>query len=233
MLEKQWKKIIINNKETFYSVSNYGEIRNDSTGTFLKGSIANNGYRMVHLRHRIDKNCSVHRLVMKAFKPREDMDELQINHIDGDKTNNYIENLEWSTALDNIRHSFKKGLQKYEMKDCYAYDLDGNYIQYFVNGREAAKQLNLDYSNILRCLRGEQSHCHQYQFKTYKKDKIPPWDKPNKKKVYVYTDDGEFVKTYSSQKECAKSFGVAQSSICRYIKGTRKMRGFVFSNIPL
>ena len=233
MLEKQWKKIIIDNKETFYSVSNYGEVRNDSTGTLLKGSVANNGYHMVHLRYRIDKYCSVHRLVMKAFCPVEDMDELQINHIDGDKLNNYIENLEWSTALENMRHSFQTGLQRYEMKPCHMYDLEGSYIKSFINSNEAARELGVDRNNILRCLNNEQQHYLKYQFKTFKKDKIDEWSHPNKNRVYVYTDDGEYVDTYESQTECAKAFGVSNSSISRYINNIRKLRGFVFSKIPL
>lgn len=232
MLEK-WKKIFINNQETFYSVSNFGRIKNDSTGTILLGSIANNGYRMVHLRYRIDKNCSVHRLVMKAFCPREDMDELQINHKDGNKLNNHLENLEWSTALDNMRHSFVTGLQRYAMKECHMYDLEGNYIKSFINSQEASKETGIDQSNIHRCLNEEFTHCHQYQFKLYKKNKINPWTHPNNKITYVYTDMGDFVNTYESQKQAAEAFGVSQSSIHRYIKGVRKMRGFVFSNKPL
>ena len=73
---KEWRKIIIDNKETYYSVSNDGEVRNDSTKTLLKGSVSKNGYRMVHLRQHMNKVCSVHRLVMKAFQPCELMDEL-------------------------------------------------------------------------------------------------------------------------------------------------------------
>lgn len=234
MLNKKWKKIIINNQETFYSVSNYGDIRNDSTGTLLQGNIANNGYRMVHLRHRIDKNCSVHRLVMKAFKPCENMDELQINHIDGNKLNNYIENLEWSTALENMRHSYTNNLQQKKMRPCYQYDLDGNFIREFLNSNEAAKILNLDYTSIWRCVTEQQQHYLKYQFKEYKKDKIPAWNSHlNKNNVYVYTDDGNFVNFYASQREAAKAFGVAESSISRYIKNIRKMNGFVFSKIPL
>lgn len=233
MLKKQWKKIIIDNKETFYSVSNYGDVRNDSTGTLLKGSISNNGYRMVHLRYRIDKNLSVHRLVMKAFNPREDMDELQINHIDGNKTNNYIENLEWSTALENMRHSYLNYLQKNEMKPCYQYDLEGNFIKEFTNSNEAAKKLKCDYTNIWRCVTEQQQHYKNWQFKSYKKNKIERWSDQKKNIVYVYDDNGNFIKTYNSQKDAAQEFGVAESSISRYIKGIRKMKGFVFSKIPL
>ena len=230
---EQWKKIVIDGKETYYSVSNLGNVRNDSSKTLLTGTIANNGYRMVHLHSHIDKVCSVHRLVMKAFKPREDMDELQINHIDGDKTNNNIDNLEWSTALDNMRHSYLMELQPNKMLECYQYDLQGNYIQSFINGNEAAKQLNCDYTNIWRCLTEQQQHYQKWQFKQYKKDKIPAWNNPKNKGVYVYNDNGDFIKYYKSQKMCADEFGVAPSSISRYIKNIRKMQGFVFSNTPL
>ena len=232
-VEEQWKKVIIDNRETFYSVSNYGRVRNDSTGQELTGTIANNGYKMVHFHSRIDKVCSVHRLVMKAFKPCENMDDLQINHIDGNKLNNHISNLEWCTALENMRHGFVNRLQAKEMIPCYLYDLEGNFLTEYINGREAAKQLNINYANILRCLNEQQHHYKEWQFKSYKKDKIDPWYNHNEKGVYVYTDDGKFVNFYNSQTKCAKDFGVAASSICRYIKGTRKLKGFVFSRIPL
>lgn len=230
---EQWKKIIINNQETFYSVSTWGRVRNDSKGTFLNGYIANNGYRMVHLRYRMDKMCSVHRLVMKAFCPCDNMDDLQINHIDGNKDNNYIENLEWSTALENMRHSFRNNLQRYNMIPTYQYDLDGNFIAEYKNCNEAAKALGIDQTNVWRCATEQQSHYLNYQFKNYKKDKIDPWCNPRYNQIYVYSDNGEFIKMYRSQKDCAEAFGVASSSISRYIKGTRKLDGFVFSKTPL
>lgn len=232
-MEEIWEKIIIDNKETFYSVSNYGRIRNDSTGTFLEGLISNNGYRMVHLRYRIDKNCSVHRLVMKAFFPCEDMDELQINHKDGNKLNNRIDNLEWNTALENMRHSFRTGLQRYSLIPCYRYDLDGNYIDSFESCSDAARMLNIDRNNIYRCISEQQTHYQKWQFKSYKQNRISKWHNPNENYTYVYTDDGEFVEIYESQQKAAEAFGVSKSSICRYINGTRKMRGFIFSKRPL
>jgi hypothetical protein len=231
--QENWKKIVINGIETFYSVSDLGRIRNDSTGTFLKGSISKNGYRMVHLRYRVDKVCSVHRLVAKAFKPCKDMDILQINHIDGNKLNNAVDNLEWSTALENMRHSFEMGLQPNKMRECHQYTLEGDYIQSFANSREAAKVLGLDASNIYRCVTEQQFIYAGFQFKEYKAKKIPAWTNPRKKSVFLYTDKGEFIKSYSSQKECAKDLGIAESSVSRYIKGTRTLEGFVFSRIPL
>lgn len=48
---------------------------------------------------------------MMAFKPVENMEKLEINHIDGDKTNNKLSNLEWCTGSENQKHAFATGLQ--------------------------------------------------------------------------------------------------------------------------
>lgn len=54
----------------------------------------------------------VHRLVMMAFNPVENMNELEVNHLDGNKKNNKLENLEWCTASENQKHAFETGLQR-------------------------------------------------------------------------------------------------------------------------
>lgn len=54
----------------------------------------------------------VHRLVLMAFKPIENMENLEVNHIDGNKRNNKLENLEWCNSSENQKHAFDLGLQK-------------------------------------------------------------------------------------------------------------------------
>ena len=227
-MDEKWKKIVINNQETFYSVSNLGRVRNDKTKTFLGGTVNNNGYQMVHLRQRIDKYCSVHRLVMKAFCPCENQDDLEINHIDGNKLNNTLSNLEWVNRIENMRAYRSNSIGK-----CYQYDLEGNFIQEFENFTEASKALSLDAYSIWRCLREEYQHLDKFQFKSYYKDKIPGWSNSKAKKTFVYTDEGELIKVYNSQREAATDFGVSHQSVSRYVKGIRKLKGFVFSDIPL
>lgn len=233
MGKELWKKIVIDGQETFYSVSSFGQIRNDSTGTILAGSIANNGYRMVHLRYRIEKNCSVHRLVMKAFNPCEDMDYLQVNHIDGNKLNNHISNLEWTTALENMRHSFVTGLQPNALISVYIYDLQGNYITKTDSAAEASALTGDDATCILRCVHEESTKNNKHQYKSYYKPKIPAWDNPRQKEVFIYTDEGDFIKSFQSQQEAAIECGISQGTLSMAIKGNRKVRGLVFSRIPL
>ena len=106
-----------------YCVSNYGRVKNIETGKILIGDKNNYGYRRVVLRDGKDtKKVFVHRLVMMTFSPVENMESLQVNHIDGDKENNSLENLEWVTQSENEIHAIKmqlKGTWKGEFKVVY------------------------------------------------------------------------------------------------------------------
>ena len=84
-----------------YEISNLGRVRNKKQ--ILKPDNINH-YLYVRLNGR---KVSIHRLVMKTFLPREDADKMQVNHIDGNKHNNQLDNLEWCTQSENIRHMLK------------------------------------------------------------------------------------------------------------------------------
>ena len=99
-----WKKI---NKN--YKISSLGRVMNRS-GNILKPQITNSGYNLVHLLcDGIRKAYTIHRLVAVAFIPNPES-KLQVNHIDGNKLNNKIDNLEWVTNKENLRHAFDSGL---------------------------------------------------------------------------------------------------------------------------
>lgn len=102
----EWKILEENNK---YAINNKGEIINISTMKYKKTEI-HNGYERVSFmqdgkrtRHR------VHRLVAKYFIPNP-LNKPQVNHIDGDRLNNNIKNLEWVTAQENTEHAIRIGL---------------------------------------------------------------------------------------------------------------------------
>lgn len=117
-LEKQIKvdKIEIQGYEGLYSVTPDGRVWSHPKGTNTKNgrwlSLDNSGrYPVVGLtKDGSTKRHSVHRLVAKAYVPNPDSLP-QVNHINGNRTDNRAENLEWATASDNCIHAWNTGLQ--------------------------------------------------------------------------------------------------------------------------
>ncbi len=111
---EEWKII-----EEFsdYQISNFGRVKsfkvhNGSNERILKLKKTSKGYfaAMLYIKDKKRKTYLVHRLVLEAFKPEHSFEKNMCNHIDGNKQNNYVNNLEWCTHTENIRHAVKIGL---------------------------------------------------------------------------------------------------------------------------
>lgn len=90
-----------------YAVSNTGNVSNKATGRILKPWRDNIGYRKVALcQNGYCKQVFVHRLVADAFIEKK-AEGLEVNHKDGDKANNAVDNLEWCTKSENLAHSYR------------------------------------------------------------------------------------------------------------------------------
>jgi hypothetical protein len=129
----------------------------------LKQSISTYGYYKICIS--IDNNrhdLLAHRLIAEAFIPNPDVKH-QINHINGIKTDNSIDNLEWVSCKENIKHAHITGLSAMQPRGAenklseklYQYDLEGNFIKEWTGIREACNQLKIDRSNMNRHLNGK------------------------------------------------------------------------------
>ena len=118
------KDIIYKNKETNYTLSDDGIVTNKKTGKILKHINIDKNHRYECVKLFIDGVAHVvglHRLLMITFCPIENMDELEVNHIDGNKSNNDLSNLEWVTSSENVLHAFK-----YNLREPMSEDKNGN-----------------------------------------------------------------------------------------------------------
>lgn len=113
MKEEIWLPILSENG--LFSISNFGNLKNNKTGNILKQCINKQGYYQVASRiggrNGKMRLFRVHREIAIAFIPNPD-NLPQVNHIDGNKLNNNVSNLEWCTAQYNSRHAYDMGLAK-------------------------------------------------------------------------------------------------------------------------
>ena len=109
-------KVIPHNYVTRYGYKYYatedGHIYSEHLGRLISEFTDKDGYKKVRLSNGDGsrKVFSVHRLILETFYPNPDSSKLQVNHIDGDKTNNSISNLEWVTCKENVQHGYRTGL---------------------------------------------------------------------------------------------------------------------------
>lgn len=182
-MEKEiWKDVV--GYEGYYEVSNFGNVRSIdryvnhssggeriSKGKYLKQQILK-GYKRVQLsKERKVKHHFVHRLVAFAFIPNPN-NLPEINHIDEDKTNNNVENLEWCDTKYNINYGTRlqkcskiltnrKDLSKYVLQ----YTLDGEFVNEYPSVSEAHRQTGIRINSISQCCNGHKRYTHAGGYK--------------------------------------------------------------------
>ena len=182
-----WKPVVGN--ETYYSISDLGNVRSNGKTyvdklnrtqnrkpKILNTHVANIGYLCVDLKFGDNwKQKHIHRLIAEAFIPNPD-NKPTVNHIDGNKLNNNISNLEWNTYSENNKHAVDNGLRKSpwtnitgskhpQSKPVIQMDKKDNIINTFVNARQAQEKTGISYKHISCCCLGKRMSTGGYRWK--------------------------------------------------------------------
>lgn len=218
-----WKKFIYEGQETDYSVSTEGEVRKDTTNYILSQS-SQQDYKFVGLIiNGKQKRMRVHRMVALTFIDNPD-NKPYVNHINGNRSDNNVENLEWVTPSENTQHAVNTGLFKSGRKRAVIqYNLNGEQMATFESATEAARQTGGSQSKITMCCRRQRDSANDYQWRYY--DDIQDVQKIEKKfitgkKVAQCDEEGNILKIYPSFKEAARAVNGTSSAISRVCSGT-------------
>ena len=218
-----WKKFIYEGIETDYSISTEGEVRKDTTNYILSQS-SQQDYKFVTLLiNGQQKRMRVHRMVAMTFIENPD-NKPYVNHINGIRYDNNVENLEWVTQSENIQHAVRTGLmQNGRKKAVIQYNLNGDRMATFESASEAARQTGGSQSKITMCCKRQRETANDYQWRYY--DDIQDVQKVEKrfitgKKVAKCDEEGNILEIFPSFKEAARAVNGTSSAISRVCSGT-------------
>jgi hypothetical protein len=163
--------------EGLYQVSNFGRVKScERMVNHYKGNrivrekiliqIIHKGYNIVNLaKSNSIKTYRVHRLVAETFIDRDDF-TLEVNHINGQKNDNRLINLEWCSRSYNQKHAYDNGLQKpYNKRGILMIDKNGKIVNQFDSITEAESVTNLCHSNISKVCNGKRNFVGGFNFK--------------------------------------------------------------------
>ena len=231
-----WKEVIIKdidisihgNKK--YYVSSLGRFKN-SYGTIMENYKVNeNGYIRVFI---YNKTYAVHRLVALAFLDNPDNKE-QVNHIDGNKLNNSVDNLEWVTNKENQIHKFQIGLGNNFTRKIKQYDLEGNLVNEFNSIALASKEIGISKGAIQSVLLNKRKTAAGFIWK-YLEDENPDFsekitiNKNRGRKVCQYDLDMNLLNIYECMSDAARKLNIHKNNIrCVIINSRKTAGGFIF-----
>jgi hypothetical protein len=157
-----------------YLINKEGSIYSKITNRYLKPYRTKEGYVVIPLKGKLHR---LHRLLALQYIDNPENKPL-INHKNGIKYDNRLENLEWVTAKENTRHAWdnnlcktirhwkgKTGENHNTSKAIIQMDMEGNFIAKHIGIRNIATKMNIKYQSIVRCASGKRPSAYGYKWK--------------------------------------------------------------------
>ena len=159
-----WKPVV--GYEDTYIVSSFGKVANAKTKRILKQYKEKSGYLRVCLSHNGSRKVwRVHRLVALTFLPNKENKPF-IDHINGKRDDNRVENLRWCTNTENLTYP-NAMYNRYIKQGVPVICIETGTI--FQSAREAGRQLNINHANITSCCKNRLKTAGGLHFKYYEK----------------------------------------------------------------
>ena len=148
--------------EGLYAITSCGKVWSYRSQRFLKSTIGGNGYLKVGLcKDGKMRTVNVHRLVAETYIPNPD-NKPQVNHLDEDKTHNYVNNLAWATSKENCNYGTRiDRMRKKNLKAVYCVELN----KVFESQVEAVNELKVNSSSLSMALNGKRSTAGGYHWR--------------------------------------------------------------------
>lgn len=166
-IEIEWKPFPHKELKKLYELSNLGLVRSVLTQKIIKRGIRS-GYISVTLNvNKKSRSFKIHRRVAKAFIENDDPEnKTWVNHINGDKLDCIVSNLEWTTPTGNAQHAIDNGLTTKTKKAVVQYDLKtGKKIKKYESVLEASKATDISDGSICNACSGKKKHAGGYGWK--------------------------------------------------------------------
>lgn len=226
------KQIVLNNISTTYYITEDGKCYNTITGRFLKGQI---NYKNQYLSYNLTmpdgsmKRCYAHRLVAQAYIPNP-LNKKEVNHLDGNKQNNHVDNLEWVTSAENKQHALTHGLRTF--KHVFCFTKDKVCVAEYIDIAAAAKATNLSYSTIFQELNKPIKALSGGFFWSYDNilgETITYENTGKAKRVNQYDKNNKFIMSYPSTGTAARALGCGSQHIGECCRGKIKSyKGYIW-----
>jgi hypothetical protein len=151
-------------KHTGYLVTSDGQIKSIKVNKYLTPKVNWDGYHRVQIWNKCkNEYVAWHRIIAETFVPNPENKPF-VNHINGIKTDNRSDNLEWVTQKENIQHAWSTGLSK-SNRPVDMLTLDGEFIIKFENSIIAGKHIGRDNSGVTKCCKGNILTCGGYKWR--------------------------------------------------------------------
>lgn len=223
------------------SVNKIGEVLNNKTGRVLKPHLntKSNELSVVFTTPGIKHaNYRVHRIIARTFigRPSRHLDKkfskLEVNHIDGNRSNNALENLEWVTGKENAQHAHHNGFHTLDTP-VLSKNLKTGVVKFFASGKNCAEHYGIHRATLFKHLNSKNAGMAHKDGHVFKYDDGSEWKECTIKDlrplgdrvidILVRNTVNNFISFFSSLKEAAKVHNVPYVTLWRKLKNRSRV----------